>query len=62
MGALPKNKITHAERGKRRSGQLRQLKLKKDPNQNTVPLHKQGLVAEMFSQMEIKFQKFISKK
>jgi ribosomal protein L32 len=62
MGAVPKNKITSAERGKRRSGQLRQLKLKKDPNQSAVPLHKRGLVAEMFSQMEINFQKFISKK
>ncbi len=60
MGAVPKNKITSVERGKRRAGQARQLNLKKDPNRSTIPLHKRGLVAQMFTRMEIKFQKLIS--
>jgi hypothetical protein len=61
MGAVPKNKITSVERGKRRAGQARSLRLKKDANQSVVPLHKRGLVAQMFSQMEISFKKIISK-
>lgn len=44
MGALPKNKITRVERGKRRAGN--RPNLKKDAN-TTVPLHKQGFVAEL---------------
>ncbi len=44
MGALPKNKITSVERGKRRAGNRPQLK--KDKNA-TIPLHKQGLVAQI---------------
>lgn len=43
MGALPKNKITRAERGKRRMGNTPSLK--KDPKVASVPLHKRGLVA-----------------
>jgi hypothetical protein len=43
MGALPKNKITRVERGKRRAGNT--PKLVKDTN-TKAPLHKQGFVAE----------------
>ncbi len=61
MGAVPKNKVTSIERGKRRAGQLRQTQIKKDPNQAAAPLHKRGLVAQMFSRMDIEFKKIISK-
>lgn len=44
MGALPKNKITSVERGKRRAGNTPSLK--KDKNAS-VPLHKRGLVAQI---------------
>lgn len=44
MGALPKNKITRAERGKRRRGNT--PKLKKDLH-SAVPSHKRGFVAEL---------------
>lgn len=44
MGALPKNKITRAERGKRRRGN--KPRLRKDANSRT-PQHKQGLVASL---------------
>lgn len=44
MGALPKNKITRAERGKRRRGNT--PKLRKDAN-SQVPMHKRGFVAEL---------------
>ncbi len=43
MGALPKNKISRVERGKRRHGNT--PKLKKDLNSAT-PKHKQGFTAE----------------
>ncbi len=43
MGALPKNKITRVERGKRRSGNTPTLT--KDVNVAKVPLHKRGMVA-----------------
>ncbi len=45
MGALPKNKITRAERGKRRHGNT--PKLKKDTNVTQTPLHKQSFVASL---------------
>ncbi len=45
MGALPKNKITSVERGKRRAGN--RPNLKKDLH-TTIPAHKQGFVAELF--------------
>jgi hypothetical protein len=45
MGALPKNKITRAERGKRRAGNT--PKLFKDPKRSIPLLHKQGLVASI---------------
>lgn len=49
MGALPKNKITRAERGKRRAGNTPNLT--KDINSNTVPLHKQSLSNAMLADM-----------
>ena len=49
MGALPKNKITRAERGKRRQGNT--PKIKKDINVAKVPLYKQGLVASLFKKI-----------
>lgn len=45
MGALPKNKITSVERGKRRSGNSPTLT--KQIAHSTVPLHKRGLVAQI---------------
>lgn len=45
MGALPKNKITRAERGKRRRGNTPQLK--KDVKQSKVPLYKRGILASL---------------
>lgn len=45
MGALPKNKITRAERGKRRRGNT--PKLQRDTKTAAVPLHKQGFVAQL---------------
>ncbi|NCN45687.1 hypothetical protein GW927_03965 [Candidatus Pacearchaeota archaeon] len=43
MGAVPKNKITSVERGKRRAGNTPSLK--KDTKISKTPLHKQGLMA-----------------
>lgn len=45
MGALPKNKITRAERGKRRRGN--KPTITKDVKTAAIPQHKQGFVAEM---------------
>lgn len=45
MGALPKNKITRVERGKRRAGN--RPTITKDAKTAAVPLHKRGLVAQM---------------
>ena len=50
MGAQPKNKITRAERGKRRAGNTPSLK--KDPKKTAVPLHKKSLMS--------KFDNFLS--
>lgn len=44
MGALPKNKITRVERGKRRRGNTPSLK--KDVKTTSIPMHKQGFVAQ----------------
>jgi len=44
MGALPKNKITSVERGKRRRGNT--PKLKKDIN-SAIPNYKKGFMAEL---------------
>jgi len=51
MGALPKNKITSAERGKRRHGN--KPKLKKDINLAKIPLHKQGFVTALMKKIGI---------
>ena len=45
MGALPKNKITRVERGKRRAGNTPTVT--KDAKTTKVPLHKRGLVAQV---------------
>ncbi|PIR59326.1 MAG: hypothetical protein COU69_01020 [Candidatus Pacebacteria bacterium CG10_big_fil_rev_8_21_14_0_10_56_10] len=45
MGALPKNKITRAERGKRRSGNS--PRLRRDSNVYQVTPDKRGLVAQI---------------
>lgn len=47
MGALPKNKITRAERGKRRAGNTR--KITKDHRITAVPSNKRGLVASILT-------------
>ncbi len=60
MGAVPKFRINSIRRGQRRAGQLKKMKLKKDPNTEAAPKHKRGLVAAMFSQMNIGFKKIIS--
>jgi hypothetical protein len=55
MGAQPKNKVTRAERGKRRRGNT--PKLKRDTKVTSIPLHKQGFVAQL-----MKFAGFSDKK
>ena len=55
MGALPKNKITRVERGKRRRGNT--PKLLKDPRTTQIPTHKQGLVAQIFAAAGINLKK-----
>ncbi len=45
MGALPKNKITRAERGKRRRGNTPTIT--KDTKVMKTPIHKQSLVASI---------------
>ncbi|MBP7740722.1 hypothetical protein KA089_00895 [Candidatus Woesebacteria bacterium] len=52
MGALPKNKITRAERGKRRRGN--NPKLSKDTNTTSIPMHKQGFVAQFLKSVGLK--------
>lgn len=52
MGAVPKNKITSAERGKRRQGN--RPSLKKNLAFADVPLHKKGLVAQIFHTIGLK--------
>lgn len=51
MGALPKNKITRAERGKRRKGNTPSVK--KDPKVTMIPAHKKGLVAQFLKSLGI---------
>ena len=51
MGAHPKNKITRAERGKRRAGNTPSLK--KDHQVSRVPLHKRGLVASILRKIGV---------
>ncbi len=52
MGALPKNKITRVERGKRRAGN--KPKITKQIKTASVPLHKQGLVAQILKSVGVK--------
>jgi len=52
MGALPKNKITRVERGKRRKGNT--PKLNKDVNTTSIPMHKKGFVAQFFKSLNLK--------
>ncbi len=52
MGALPKNKITSVERGKRRRGNTPTVT--KDANVAKVPLHKQSLVNDILKKVGIK--------
>lgn len=49
MGALPKNKITKVERGKRRAGN--KPTITKDSNRASVPLHKRSIVADLKKKM-----------
>lgn len=49
MGALPKNKITRVEQGKRRAGN--KPSLKKDAKRATTPMHKQGLSASILKKL-----------
>ncbi|MBD3279700.1 MAG: hypothetical protein GF390_03245 [Candidatus Pacebacteria bacterium] len=55
MGAVPKNKITRVERGKRRRGNRPKLTKKANVvNKKTAtPLHKRGLVAAIFKTLNI---------
>ncbi|MFZ5376724.1 MAG: hypothetical protein ACOZAN_03610 [Patescibacteria group bacterium] len=57
MSALPKNKITSVERGKRRKGNLPSIK--KDAKISVVPNHKKGLVSTILKAvgLEIKAEK-----
>ncbi len=49
MGALPKNKLTRVEQGKRRAAN--KAIIKKDPKVTAIPLHKQGIVASMLQKL-----------
>ncbi len=49
MGALPKNKITRSERGRRRAGNTPKLAL--DTNVTAIPMSKRGLVSSMLSKL-----------
>ena len=49
MGALPKNKITRAERGKRRRGNTPSLT--KDPKITTIQAQKKGFVAQFLKSL-----------
>ena len=52
MGALPKNKITRAERGKRRAGNTPTIT--RDFRTASVPLHKRGLVNSILTAVGLK--------
>lgn len=55
MGALPKNKITRVERGKRRAGN--KPKITKDANHASVPPYKRGLVASILRSVGLSQEK-----
>jgi len=57
MGALPKNKITRVEQGKRRAGN--KPSLKKDAKKASIPTHKQGLVASILKKLDLNKINFI---
>lgn len=52
MGAVPKNKITRVERGKRRAGNTPDIR--KDIKIAKTPLHKKGFMASLFKAVGIK--------
>lgn len=54
MGAVPKNKVTRVERGKRRRGNT--PKLGKNLQHSKIPKHKQGLIAQIFKKLELKLE------
>jgi len=54
MGAVPKNKITRVERGKRRRGNT--PKLKQNLKQSKIPKHKKGLVTQIFQKLGLKLE------
>ncbi|MBP7875721.1 hypothetical protein KA012_01870 [Candidatus Woesebacteria bacterium] len=49
MGALPKNKITRSERGRRRAGNTPKLAV--DTNVIAIPLSKRGLASSILSKL-----------
>lgn len=49
MGAQPKNKITRAERGKRRLGNT--PKLRRQQPVSKAPLHKRGFAMQLLQQL-----------
>ncbi|MDA1079778.1 MAG: hypothetical protein O2840_03795 [bacterium] len=55
MGALPKNKITRVERGKRRAGN--KPKITKDANTASIPPHKRGIVASILRSVGLSQEK-----
>ncbi len=56
MGAVPKNKITRAERGKRRRGNTPGLTKNLKQAQSNLPLHKKGIVAQIFKRVGLSFK------
>ena len=52
MGALPKNKITRAERGKRRVGNTPTIT--KDAKTSSIPLHKRRLSTKIIKAVSTK--------
>lgn len=55
MGALPKNKITRVERGKRRAGN--KPKITKDANIASIPPYKRGIVASILRSVGLSQEK-----
>ncbi len=58
MGALPKNKITRVERGRRRRGNTPALK--KNIKQSKIPQAKKGLVMQIFSALGLNTKSRVS--
>ena len=55
MGALPKNKITRVERGKRRAGN--KPTITKDVNTASIPPYKRGIVASILRSVGLSQEK-----